>query len=323
MPNTDASEDFDAAMARFAPALPLAVAYSGGADSSALLLACARRWPGQVSAVHVHHGLQEAADAFAAHCADTCARLGVPLRLARVDGRHRPGESPEDAARRARYAQIRAVVAEDSSPAAIKTIVLGQHADDQVETLLIALLRGAGLAGLAGMAARWEDANGLVWERPLLRVPGAAIRQWLRAQGETWVEDPSNADQRYTRNRLRALVLPALEAASPAFRHTVGRSARHAAEAMELLREVAEADFAAVGHPPVIKRLQALSPARQANVLRHWLRREHATTPSTAQLTQLQRQIAACTTRGHGLHLLVGAGEVRRDGERLVWRRRS
>ena len=115
----------------------------------------------------------------------------------------------------------------------------------------------------------------------------------------------------------------ALEAASPAFRHTVGRSARHAAEAMELLREVAEADFAAVGHPPVIERLQVLSPARQANVLRHWLRREHATTPSTAQLTQLQRQIAACTTRGHGLHLLVGVGEVRRDGEHLAWRRRS
>ena len=92
------------AMDAFRPGLPLAVAYSGGADSTALLLACAEKWPGQISAIHIHHGLQAAADGFEQHCRATCARLGVPLQVLRVDARRLPGQSPEDAARSARYA---------------------------------------------------------------------------------------------------------------------------------------------------------------------------------------------------------------------------
>src|SRR5512145_1945692 len=95
------------ALQDFQPGLPLAVAYSGGADSTALLLACAERWPGQVSAIHIHHGLQAAADGFELHCRDFCARLGVPLQVLRVDARHAPGQSPEEAARSARYAALR------------------------------------------------------------------------------------------------------------------------------------------------------------------------------------------------------------------------
>ncbi|WP_042428879.1 tRNA lysidine(34) synthetase TilS [Comamonas granuli] len=309
---------FDAALRAFQPALPLAVGLSGGADSTALLLACAERWPGQVQAIHVHHGLQAAADGFEQHCRALCARLQVPLTVQRVDARAAPGQSPEDAARQARYKAFEVAALASQAQAAIQSIALAQHADDQVETLLLALSRGAGVAGLAAMPMHWRRA-GLDWHRPLLRVPGPDVRAWLQARGETWVEDPSNRDERYTRNRIRSRLLPALQAALPQFRATFARSAAHAAQASALLQELAAEDLVRVGTPPRVAALQALSPARQANVLRHWLRTQHATTPSTAQLQALQRQIAACRTRGHQIHLRVGRGFVQcRQGE-LHW----
>ena len=309
---------FDLAIADFSPALPMAVGLSGGADSTALLLACARKWPGQVQAIHVHHGLQAAADGFEEHCAALCQSLNVPLWVKRLDARHTPGQSPEDAARQARYKAFEAVAIASKAQAAIKSIAIAQHADDQVETLLLALSRGAGIAGLAAMPARWERA-GVVWHRPLLQVAGADIRSWLRLQGQPWVEDPTNTDQRYTRNRIRAQLLPALEAAFPAFRDTFARSASNAAQAAELLDELAQQDLLRVGAPPHITVLQGLSRARQANVLRHWLRVAYATTPSAAQLGELLNQLAACTTRGHRIHIKVGRGFVVRSGPQLGW----
>jgi tRNA(Ile)-lysidine synthase len=123
------------------------------------------------------------------------------------------------------------------------------------------------------------------------------LREWLQSQGQTWVEDPTNTDEKFTRNRIRARVLPALAEALPAFRETFARSATHAAQAQEVLNEVAAQDLAQVGVPPRIQALQQLSRARQALVLRHWLRQHHATTPSTAQLHELLDQVVACTTR--------------------------
>ncbi len=311
------TQTFDAAMAAFAPVLPLAVGLSGGADSTALLLACARRWPGQVRAIHVHHGLQAAADGFEQHCVDLCARLAVPLAVQYIDARPQPGQSPEDAARQGRYAALEAAL-QAPAMAGAAAVALAQHADDQVETLLLALSRGAGVAGLASMPARWDRA-GLPWHRPLLRVPGQAVRDWLQAQGQAWVEDPTNADPHYTRNRIRAQILPVLEAAFPAFRDTFARSADNAAQASALLDEVAQADLAVVGVPPQLAALQALPRARQANVLRHWLRSAHRTTPSAAQLAELLGQVQACTTRGHRIHLKVGSGFVVRSGTGLDW----
>lgn len=312
------SQSLDAAMAAFAPPLPLAVALSGGADSTALLLACARRWPGQVHAIHVHHGLQSAADAFVQQCEALCARLQVPLAVRRVDARHAAGQSPEDAARQSRYAALADAALHAWPGRPMACIALAQHADDQVETLLLALSRGAGVAGLAAMPAQWQRL-GLTWVRPLLQVEGATLRDWLTAQQQGWIEDPSNTDQRYTRNRIRAQLLPQLAAAFPQFRDTFARSSRHCAQAAQLLQEVAEADLEAVGAPPRIAALQALSPARQANVLRHWLRSAHGTTPATAQLDELLRQIAACTTRGHQIRLKLGRGFVIRTGLTLGW----
>ncbi len=299
------------ALADFSPGLPFAVALSGGADSCALLLACARRWPGQVRAVHIHHGLQVAADGFEAHCRAMCLALGVPLVVRRVQAGHAPGQSPEDAARQARYAALAEAVQAEWPE--VRDVAVAQHADDQVETLLLALSRGAGLPGLASMPMHWQRL-GLSWHRPWLNVPGAALREWLQSEGQTWVQDPSNADERFTRNRIRARVLPALAEALPTFRETFARSAAHAAQAQEVLNEVAAQDLSQVGVPPRIKALQQLSRARQAMVLRHWLRLFHATTPSTAQLHELLDQVAACTTRGHRLHLKVGHGFVERDG---------
>ena len=166
---------FDAALRAFAPALPLAVGLSGGADSTALLLACAERWPGQVQAIHVHHGLQAAADTFEQHCTVLCARLQVPLTVQRVDARHAPGQSPEDAARIARYKAFEAAVQASIAQAAIQSIALAQHADDQVETLLLALSRGAGVAGLAAMPAQWQR-GGIAFHRPLLQVADPRAR---------------------------------------------------------------------------------------------------------------------------------------------------
>lgn len=312
------TQSFDAAMQGFAPALPLAVGLSGGADSTALLLACARRWPGQVQAIHVHHGLQAAADGFEQHCTDLCHGLGVPLWVQRLDARHAPGQSPEDAARQARYKAFEAVALASKAQVAIQSIAFAQHADDQVETLLLALSRGAGVAGLAAMPARWEHAD-VEWHRPLLKVAGADVRTWLRVQGQNWVEDPTNTDERYTRNRIRAQLLPVLEAAFPAFRDTFARSASNAAQAAELLEELAQQDLMQIGAPPQITALQSLSRSRQANVLRHWLRNTHHTTPAAAQLSELLDQVAACTTRGHRIHIKVGRGFVVRAGLHLDW----
>ena len=142
-PGTTMSISLPNALASFSPQLPLAVAFSGGADSTALLLACVEKWPTQVWAVHVHHGLQAAADGFERHCAQLCAALDVPLLVRRVDARHASGQSPEDAARRARYGALHAAVVEAVGPVACRDVAIAQHADDQVETLLIALSRGS------------------------------------------------------------------------------------------------------------------------------------------------------------------------------------
>ena len=302
------------ALASWAAPLPLGVAYSGGADSTALLHAAARRWPGQVHALHVHHGLQRAADEFEAHCGATCALLGVPLHVGRVDARHAPGESPEDAARRARYVTLAGL----AQTQGLQHVALAQHADDQVETMLIALSRGAGLDGLAGMP-RQMLRHGAHFHRPLLDVHASALRDWIAASGTPHIDDPSNSDLRYTRNRIRQQVLPALAAALPQFRETFARSARNAAKASALLADVGSRDIAEAGSPPRLAVLRALPRERLANALRHWLKRDHGSVPSEAQLEQLLDQIAACTTRGHRISLKIAAGRVEREGDTLRW----
>ena len=302
------------ALATWAATLPLGIAYSGGADSTVLLHAAAARWPGQVQALHVHHGLQNAADGFEAHCAATCRSLGVPFHSSRVDARHASGESPEEAARRARYFTL-ATLAKTHG---LQHVALAQHADDQVETMLIALSRGAGVDGLAGMP-RSMQRHDVFFHRPLLELHAAALRAWLVERQITFIEDPSNSDERYLRNRIRHGLLPALAEVLPQFRETFARSARNAARASTLMAELAEIDISITGTPPAISALRALARERRANALRHWLRSVHDAVPSEAQLQQLLDQLDACRTRGHRIHLKVAGGFVEREGDFLRW----
>ena len=325
---------------------PLVVAYSGGADSTALLLMALASAPGKVSAVHVHHGLQVAADDFAAHCEVFCAEHGVPLTVLRVNAKASGGQSPEDAARRARYAAISEHILKlkrhfehvDTAQGATElivstpTVLLAQHADDQVETLLLALSRGAGVDGLAGMAAQFERYT-VQWARPFLMpeyfMGAAGIRAWLAERGfsarqpgsanlgQGWVEDPTNQSQDFTRNRIRTQLLPALREVFPQYRETFARSARNMAQSSELLAQSAMDLVVSVGLPPQIKALQTMPRSMQANYLRHWLKTQHGAMGSEAQMNELLDQIAACTTRGHQIHIKVAQGYVLRTGEEL------
>ncbi len=304
------------ALAHVKPELPFAVALSGGADSTALLLACALRWPQQVRAVHVHHGLQAAADGFVSHCEKLCAQLQVPLAVERINAKHAPGESPEEAARRGRYLAI-ARALHTHWGGTVRDLALAQHADDQVETMLLALSRGAGLPGLSAMPEKM-DRHGLVLHRPWLNATGADIRQWLRDSGVAWVEDPSNQELQFTRNRIRQRLLPALQESFPSFRQTFARSARHAAQAQQLLTALAQQDLQTAGDPPRIKAVQSLDEARQVNLLRYWLTSREVQA-SSAQIDALLVQIKACTTRGHQIDIKVGNGFVRRESECLHW----
>ena len=296
------------------PLPPLVVALSGGADSTAMLLACAQRWPGQVRAVHIHHGLQAAADQFVQHCETLCARWHVPLVVHHVQAQQASGESPEEAARNARYTGIENVLTQHWG-GGLRNVLLAQHADDQAETVLLALSRGAGLPGLAAMPGQ-RTRGDIHLHRPWLALPGALVRPWLQAQGENWCEDPTNQDTRFTRNR--AELLPVWAQLFPSFRQTLARTAQHAAQAQTLLDEVAAQDLVQVGQPPLLSALQNLSPARQANVLRHWLK-GLGVRASQAQLQALMQQVQACTTRGHRIHIKVGEGFVHRVEDRIDW----
>ncbi len=317
-------ETLDAALSVFQPDLPLAIGFSGGADSTALLYACAARWPGQVYAVHINHGLQVAASAFENQCIAVCNRLDIPLTVIPMSAHAAPGQSPEAAARLARYEGFAQFVHQSQQQIAIKNIALAHHADDQIETFLIALSRGAGLAGLSAMPARLER-QGITYWRPLLGVSADEIRQWLAKNESQFVDDPTNDDMRFLRNKIRRQLLPPLKQTFAHFRQPFARSLAHIAQAQALLEEIAEADLAAVlpdavGMPgPDIKALQKLSANRQVNVVRYWLVSCHRVIPSTAQLTELLQQVADCTTRGHQIQIKVAHGKVLRRDDCLAW----
>lgn len=293
----------------------IGIAYSGGADSTALLLACAKAWPMQVIALHIHHGLQAAADLFLAHSQEQCLHFNIPFQARKVNAHPATGESPEDAARKSRYTAL----AQMGQELGLKAIALAQHADDQVETLLLALSRGAGLPGLSAMPVHFTR-NEQLFIRPLLTISSEQIRETLAMQNVSWIEDPTNQDKSYTRNRIRLEILPALAQNFPQFRDTFNRSIRHIAQAQTLLEEIADQDLNAIGNPPALVKLQKLSADRQTNVLRYWLKTIHQTAPSTKQLIELLKQINSCRTKAHHIELKVGKGLLERNGDYLHYR---
>jgi tRNA(Ile)-lysidine synthase len=246
----------------------LCVAFSGGLDSSALLAALApsRRASFQVRAVHVDHRLRPDSARWAAHCRRVARSLGITLNVLTAEVRAARGESLEAAARRERYALLAAALAPGEA------LLTAHHQDDQLETVLLQLLRGAGIAGLAAMPAVAPLGRGLL-VRPLLGVRRGQLGEWVREQGLSWVEDDSNADLRFDRNYLRARVLPLLAERWPAAAASVARSARHAAEAQALLEDLAAKDLAhaRVGARLSAKVLRTLPLPRRRNALRAWI----------------------------------------------------
>jgi tRNA(Ile)-lysidine synthase len=240
-----------------------------------------------VGAVHVNHGLQAHAADWQQHCAAVCCELDVEYVALRVDARAAPGESPEAEARRARYAALA-----DWLPAQY-CLLSAHHQDDQAETLLVQLLRGSGVHGLAAMPAQGVLGQGMHL-RPLLDCPRAELQDYAHAQGLDWIEDPSNRDTGFTRNFLRHRVMPELQRRWPRSSASLARSVAHQAEAAALLDELAATDLAGLaGTGAALSRtgLEALSAQRQRNVLRFWIRQQTGGSPSSAVLARIEQDI--------------------------------
>jgi len=292
------------------------VAFSGGLDSSVLLhalYACAGDLRADIGAVHVNHGLQVHAVDWEAHCRRVCESLDVRYVSLSVDAGAAPGESPEAAARAARYAALRQWL-----PAG-HCLLSAQHRNDQAETLLLQLLRGSGVHGLAAMPRHSKFSDGLLL-RPLLECTRAELHAYALANSLDWVEDPSNRDTAFDRNFLRAAVLPVLEQRWPGTVANLARSAGHCAEAAGLVVQLAELDLQHVrgGSPGTLalSGLRNLPEARCRNVLRHWIRARSGRFPATAILARIQQDVLASR---HDAQPCVRCGqhEVRRYRDTL------
>jgi len=247
-----------------------------------------------LSALHVHHGLSINADAWAAFCGDECAKRGVPLTVHRAAIRRVAGESLEAQARAVRYAAYAAADAD--------IIALAHHADDQAETLLLQLLRGAGPEGLAAMPTQRSMRKGPALLRPFLALPRAAIDAYAAARRLAWVDDESNANTGVKRNFIRHDVAPRLAAAFPGYPATLVRAAAHQAEAARLIDELGQHDAqAALADDPIagvtldraaLIALAARAPHRARNLLRWFLRQHELAAPSAARLAAMLDQLS-------------------------------
>lgn len=259
----------------------VAVAYSGGRDSSALLHASLQAAqalstqgePLQIHALHVHHGLSERADAWLAHCRNECeayAHAGLPIRFHAEQLQSAPltGHSIEAWAREQRYAAL----ARMAQGAGVDLVLLAHHRRDQAETWLLQALRGAGVAGLAAMPEQqWRD--GICWARPWLAHPRESIEAYVREHGLAHIEDDSNLDPRFARNRLRLQVMPALQQAFDGAERQLATAATWAQQARALEVEIADEDLARLAGAAGldVQAWQMLSQARASNALRAWL----------------------------------------------------
>jgi len=275
----------------------LVAGLSGGVDSVVLLdvlLRASKKLRFELAALHVNHQISPAAGRWAAFCRAFCKQRGVAFTTVRVTVSR--GESLEAAARDARYRAFAALPAD--------YVALAHNLDDQAETLLLQLLRGAGLKGLSAMPVVRKAIL-----RPLLDIPRSEIEAYARGRKLEWIEDESNADVYYDRNFLRHRVLPVIAERYPAYRRTLARSSRNLAEAAQLLDELAAADVQLTASGGLeIAGLRKLSPPRAKNALRHFLALHGVTMPNAARLDegvrQLQSQRATRTTINLGEHAL-------------------
>nr|WP_319527459.1 tRNA lysidine(34) synthetase TilS [Pseudomonas laurentiana] len=318
---TDLSTRLLASLAPWRSAPSWCVALSGGLDSSVLLhllvLLSRQHALPPLRAIHIHHGLQAAADAWPQLCQQRCDALGIELQVIHVTVA--PGASLEQGARDARYRAF----TEALRPAEV--LLTAQHREDQAETVLFRLLRGAGVRGLAAIPVqRPLGAGQLV--RPLLAVGREELERYARQQGLEWVEDPSNTDRRFSRNYLRHDVFPALTRRWPQAALSLARSAVHLEEARVLLEELAQQDLAQartdsgfewLALPSLdLPALRALSPARQRNALQCWLA-GYTRLPDSRHWAGWE-DLRDATEGSRALWRLTD-GELHRCGERIWW----
>lgn len=301
---------------RIQPGDHLVVALSGGVDSVVLLdllAALSVQMQFTLSAVHVNHGISANAGKWSKFCRDLCRLKGIPLKIIRLKISREPGVSLEAAARDARY-RIFGKLKGDY-------VVLAQHLDDQAETLLLQLLRGAGVKGLGAMPVIRNPAPGVANDllcrgprilRPMLDVSRREIEDYARGNELAWISDESNDDVSFDRNFLRHEFFPLLEKRFPSYRTTFLRASRHMAEASGLLDELAEADSrnCIVSGKLQIEGLRELSFPRARNVLRYTLAQQGAILPSTAKLEEILRQLLSARI-GSKLHIVFGNAEIR------------
>lgn len=273
---------------RIDPGANLLLGLSGGVDSVVLLDLLVRIAPAlrfSLQALHVNHGISPNAAAWAAFCEARCRELGVPFSVEAVDIGPYRRLGIEGAARQARHEAFARTPAD--------FIVLAQHRDDQVETVLLHLARGAGVRGLAGMPAeRSVTGSRARLLRPLLGVSRRAIEAYARVRGLTWVEDESNRSLTLRRNFIRERIVPAFESAFPGFRDSVVLAAANLAEAAELMDQLADLDIAAAGRDGAlhVRALGDLGEARSRNALRRWCELRGAPWPGTRRLSEVLRQ---------------------------------
>jgi len=270
----------------------LLVGYSGGADSTALLLALhqlSAQLECKVQAVHFHHGLQDSADDWELHCRQFCRQRNIPLEVQHLDLQHKAGSSYETMARRHRYQCIAQLME-------VGDVYLTAHqADDQAETLFINLLRGSGSDGLSGIPQLRKLSRGWL-ARPLLNVSRAALETWLLAEKVQWISDPSNQDLALDRNFLRSNIFPQLENHWPGVMPRLNQSAAHMRELGAVLRELLRSQ---PGYQPIdgfilgLQGLDAASLLVKAEIIRNWARENGAPPPPRARLQEFLTQIQA------------------------------
>ena len=291
------------------------VAFSGGCDSAVLLRAMASlvsTWPGAcLRAVHVDHGLYDDSPVWAAHCADFARQCAVDFEDHRVEVPAIREHGVEAAARRARYKLLQ----DRLRPAEV--LLTAHHAGDQLETFLLQLMRGSGIAGLAAMPAVRAFGIGL-HVRPLLEFERRQLVDYGREHAISWLDDPSNLDLGFDRNLLRHQVVPHLTSRWPAAAVAVSRSAAHCAEALELCDQLAAADVGPVGHSDSLECavLSRLSPARLRNVLRWWIRCNNRPAPSSARLASVVTDILDAAPDAAPV-VTWGDTEIRRYRDRI------
>lgn len=268
------------------------VAFSGGIDSHVLLhvLASNRHQLGDVDlqAVHINHGLNIQSDQWAERCQSMCEQLKTGFVAIDVDATPRTGESPEARARSARYDAIARLIRPGDC------LLTAHHQDDQVETLLLQLMRGSGPRGLAAMPEVANFESGII-ARPLINVRRESIRSYAVKHQLKWIDDDSNQDTRFDRNFIRHEVIPRLQQRWPSLSQTVSRSARYCAEAAEILEASAREALAKInpeGNESLsVSGLEQYSRVEQKNIIRYWIHSKGLSTPSSVQLDQVIEQV--------------------------------